>query len=52
MIIVLVCALWAAYGILGGGQVFLAVTMMLSVLLVGGAFVLVRKRTPGESAIK
>jgi hypothetical protein len=48
MIIVLVCAGWAAYGILGGGQVFLAVMLVLSILLVGGAFALVQKRTPGE----
>ena len=48
MIIVLVCAGWAAYGILGGGQVFLAVILVLSILLVGGAFTLVRRRTPGE----
>ena len=48
VIIIIVLAGWAAYGILGGGQVFLAVMMVLSILLVGGAFTLVRKRTPGE----
>ena len=48
MIIVLVLAGWAAYGILGGGQIFLAVMLVLSILLVGGAFALVRKRTSGE----
>jgi fatty acid desaturase len=48
VIIVIVGAGWAAYGILGGGQVFLAVMMVLSILLVGGAFALVHKRTPGE----
>jgi hypothetical protein len=48
MIIVIVCAGWAAYGVLGGGQVFLAVMLVLSILLVGGAFALVRKRTSGE----
>jgi hypothetical protein len=48
VIIVLVCALWTAYALLGGGQIFLAVTMVLSILLLGGTFVLVRKRTPGE----
>ena len=46
VIIVLVVAGWAAYGILGGGQIFLAVMMVLSILLVGGAFALLRKRTP------
>lgn len=50
MIIVLVLAGWAAYGVLGGGQVFLASMLVLSILLIGGAFVLVRKRTPGEPA--
>ena len=50
MIIVLVCALWAAYALLGGGQIFLAVTMVISILLLGGTFVLVRKRTPSEPA--
>ena len=48
VIIVIVVAGWAAYGILGGGQIFLAVMLVLSILLVGGAFALVRKRTPGE----
>ncbi len=48
VIIVIVGAGWAAYGILGGGQIFLAVMLVLSILLVGGAFTLVRKRTPGE----
>jgi hypothetical protein len=48
VIIVLVLAGWAAYGILGGGQAFLAVMLVLSILLVGGAFALVRKRTPDE----
>jgi len=48
MIIVLVLAGRAAYGILGGGQVFLALMLVLSMVLVGGAFALVRKRTPGE----
>jgi hypothetical protein len=48
LIIVLVCAGWAAYGILGGGQIFLAVMLVLSILLIGGAFTLVRKRAPGE----
>jgi hypothetical protein len=48
VIIVLVLAGWAAYGILGGGQVFLAVMLVLSILLIGGAFTLVRKRTSGE----
>jgi hypothetical protein len=48
MIIVLVCAGWVAYGVLGGGQVFLAVMLVLSIVLVGGAFALVGKRTPGE----
>jgi hypothetical protein len=46
VIIVIVLAGWAAYGILGGGQIFLAVMMVLSILLVGGAFALLRKRTP------
>jgi len=48
MVIVLVGALWAAYALLGGGQIFLAVTMVLSILFVGGAFALVQKRTSGE----
>jgi hypothetical protein len=48
MIIIIVLAGWAAYGILGGGQIFLAVMLVLSILLVGGAFTLVRKRAPGE----
>ena len=48
VIIVIVLAGWAAYGVLGGGQIFLAVMLVLSILLVGGAFALVRKRTPGE----
>ena len=48
VIIIIVLAGWAAYGILGGGQVFLAVMMVLSIVLVGGAVALVRKRTPGE----
>jgi hypothetical protein len=48
MIIVIVCAGWAAYAILGGGQIFLAVMLILSILLIGGVFTLVRKRTPGE----
>jgi len=48
MVIVLVGALWAAYALLGGGQIFLAITMVLSILLVGGAFALVQKRTSGE----
>jgi hypothetical protein len=48
VIIVIVLAGWAAYGVLGGGQIFLAVMLVLSILLVGGTFALVRKRTPGE----
>jgi hypothetical protein len=48
MTIVLVLAGWAAYGILGGGQVFLAVMLVLSIILVGGSSALVHKRTPGE----
>ncbi len=48
VIVVIVGAGWAAYGILGGDQVFLAVMLVLSILLVGGAAALVRKRTPGE----
>ena len=48
MLIVFVCSLWAAYALLGGGQIFLAITMVLSILLVGGAFALVQKRTSGE----
>ena len=50
VIITIVGAGWAAYGILGGGQIFLAVMLVLSIVLVGGTFVLVRKRTPGEPA--
>ena len=48
VIIAIVLAGWAAYGILGGGQIFLAVMAVLSILLVGGTAALVRKRTPGE----
>jgi hypothetical protein len=48
VIIVIFCAGWAAYGILGGGQIFLAVMAVLSILLVGGTAALVRKRIPGE----
>jgi hypothetical protein len=48
VIIAIVGAGWAAYALLGGGQVFLAVTMVLSILLIGGTESLVRKRTPGE----
>ena len=49
VIIVIVLAGWAAYGILSGGnQIFLAVMLVLSILLVGGTAALVRKRTPGE----
>ena len=36
MIIVIVCAGGAAYGILGGGQIFLAVMLVLSIVLIGG----------------
>jgi hypothetical protein len=36
---------WAAYGILGGGQVFLAIMAVLTILLGSGAAFFVRSRT-------
>jgi hypothetical protein len=43
---VLLAAGWAAYGILGGNQVFLAVMVVLSIVLSGAAIYLFRARRP------
>ena len=41
---VILAAGWAAYGILGGGQVFLAFMVVLTILLGSGIAALVRVR--------
>jgi hypothetical protein len=50
LVIVVLLAGWAAYGISGGAgnpQVFLTVMVVLSILLVGGFLALVRRRKAG-----
>ncbi len=49
LVAILLAAGWAAYGILSGGQVFLAIMVVLSILLVGGAAVLMRVRKSAYS---
>lgn len=44
LVAVVLAAGWVAYGILGGGQVFLVVMVVLSILLGGAALFLVRTR--------
>jgi fatty acid desaturase len=44
LIAVILAAGWATFGILGGGQVFLAIMVALSILLTGIATFLVRVR--------
>lgn len=47
LLTLIVGAGWAAYGILGGGNVFLVIMVVLSMGLLGGAgIVLRRRRTP------
>jgi hypothetical protein len=41
---IVLAAGWAAYGLLGGGNVFLTVMVVLSIVLGGGVAVLVRVR--------
>lgn len=48
MAILIVCAGWATYGIFGWGQTGLGVMIVLSIVLVGGALVLLRGRRAGE----
>jgi hypothetical protein len=44
LVAVILAAGWVAYGILDGGQVFLVVMVVLSILLGGAALFLVRTR--------
>jgi hypothetical protein len=44
LVAVVLAAGWVAYGILGGGQVFLVVMVVLSILLGGAAVFLVQTR--------
>jgi hypothetical protein len=47
LIAIILAAGWAAFGLLGGGQVFLTIMVVLSILLVGVATFLVRTRISG-----